>query len=202
MKKAFLLLHWWWNTPIGDKSAFFPDLQKKLESNGYLVLAPHLPYAEWRSFEKTSKSIDEILKQLEGYKLSILWHSSGAYLACHLAAKYNIEKLILIAPTCPLPYFSSELHSLIRKWFDADWVCHYQAFHHHLFDIQKLITHVNHLQIYFGHKDPYINQEIRQWYAKEFAHAPSLEFHTLRNRGHMWVDEWVVELPEIFNSIY
>lgn len=198
MTKLALLLHGRGNQPNGDKSAFFPDLQKHLESQWCKVLAPHLPYADWWTYEQTIEFLEDLLWQEQYDELNIIWHSSWGYLACYLASHHKVRKLVLIAPTCPLSCFSDKLQQLIQSWFDKDWVSAYQSFHNHSLDIQKIVSHSSSIQFRFWAQDPYIDSEIRQRYAKEFALAPSLSFNVLPDRGHMGVDEGVTRLEEIY----
>lgn len=201
MKRVYLLLHGRGNQPDGDKSAFFPSLQKYLEWKWYTVLAPHLPYADCWTFEQTMQFLNTLIQAQWDVELNIIWHSSGGYLALHLAKKYKIHKLVLINPTCSLSHFSSKLSGLIHSWFDKDWVENYEWFHDHDANVEEIIQHSDYIQFRFGAKDPYIDYTIRQRYATTFSHAPSISFNVLADRGHMWVDEGVRSIEEIYSYL-
>jgi len=194
-KEDVLILHGWENS---SKSAWIPSTKKHLEKLGHKVFAYDAPNTDEPVFDEWFDFIQKKIKKNNLKNFTVIGHSMGGLLACKLAEKHQLKKLILVAPVGPqgskkyLKQFADKISKEDMEIF--------QKFQDRKIDIKKIKSNSSQIQFIFGEKDPWITQEIVDYYEANFSEHKS---QVLKGQKHFEESEGVIKLEEleaIFNS--
>lgn len=100
-KIGVVVLHGKWGSPDGHTRG----LAKQLESNGFLVTSPEMPWSRQREYDKGAAAfvveIDAAVTELRAKgakKIAVVGHSQGAVAALRYATQRPVDGVALIAP--------------------------------------------------------------------------------------------------------
>ncbi len=168
-KENIAVFHGWEDS---SKTGFIPELVKNLQGKGY------------NAAESTIKDLDN---------LNIIGHSMGGLLALKLAEKYKVNKLVLVAPVGSKP--SKEYFETVSKKLDAEGLEVFKKYEDRTVDVAKITKNANEIIFIFGMKDPWILEEIRNFYIETFKDKARII--TNDQYGHMAESENFKKLPEL-----
>jgi len=190
-KEDILILHGWEDS---SQAGWIPRTKKHLEKLGHRVFAYDAPNPKEPVFEEWLEFIEDKIKESKLKNFTIIGHSMGGGLAVKLAEKHKLKKLVLVAPVgfkASDNYFSQFEETISSGSMEI-----FRKFQNRNLDIKKAKSNINSFQIIFGEKDPWITEEIRVFYQKNF---PEASVQVLKEAGHMSRDEGVVECKELEN---
>lgn len=133
------LLHGTHGNPTNN---WFPWLQTELTKQGHQVIIPHFPTPEQQSVERWWQVMEHYKPALESNPI-VVGHSLGATFALHIAERYAIKSMVLVAGfvnQLGLPDFDD----LNRTFVD------------HQFDWVKIQQHGQKFIIFQSDNDPYV----------------------------------------------
>jgi len=191
MTEKILILHGWEDD---SSKGFIPELVKTLKDKGYSPIALDLPNTEKPKFEEWFAMADKEMEKL-GNDVSIIGHSMGGLLALKLAEKYKVNKLVLVAPVGSKP--SEKYFEQFKEKLDEEEMKIFRLYQNREIDLDKIKANSQKISFIFGKKDPWINEEIREYYSKNFEDKAKIVVYD--NYGHMSEDEGVKKLPEVEN---
>lgn len=185
-----MILHGWEDS---SKKGFIPELVKTLKGKKYYPYAIDFPNTNEPEFEKWLEEAEKEIKRIGEENLSIVGHSMGGLLALKLAEKYKINKLVLVAPVGSNPskeYFENVGKELNKKDLEI-----FRKYQDRGLDVSKIKSNSNEIVFLFGKKDRWVNEEIREFYNKNFKDIAKIEIFD--NYGHMSDSEGIKKLPEV-----
>ncbi len=188
-KGNVLILHGWEDN---SGSGFIPALVKNFSDKGYNVVALDLPNPLTPDFDEWFAFAEDQIKNFDG-KTSVIGHSMGGLLALKLAEKYPVDKLVLIAPVMVRPseeYFDSVSDELTDQEMDI-----YKRYQDRDIDFDRIKGNSNEIAFIFGGKDPWITNEFRDFYSKNFGDVADIKIFDYYE--HMSESEGVLDLPEV-----
>lgn len=195
-KEDVLILHGW----EGDsQTGWIPSTKKYLEKLGHKVYAFDAPDTDTPVFEEWFEFINNKIKENNLKDFSIIGHSMGGHLAVKLAEKYELKKLVLVAPV-GFEKPNSDYFNQFKKTLDFDGMEIFKKYQNRDLNIEAVKKNSGSIEIIFGGKDPWITSEIRDFYQKNFA---GTNIQVLENNGHFMEREGVTRIPELevlFNS--
>jgi len=176
------MLHGWDDS---SKSGFIPEFVKDLNQKGYRAHAFDQPGTSAPKFEEWFEFAEEKIKNLDKNNMSIIGHSMGGLLALKLAEKYKVKHLILVAPVGARP---SEKYygSFSKEQLPEAELAVFKNYMDRNIDAEKIKKNAEKITFIFGKKDPWIKEEIRDFYMNKFKGFAS--FHLL-DYGHMGESE-------------
>lgn len=187
-KGDVLVLHGWEDS---SKSGSIPELVKDLKSKGYKPHAFDQPGTKAPNFEEWFSFAEEKIKEIGKDNLSIVGHSMGGLLALKLAEKYKVKKLVLLAPVGARPS-EKYYNSFSKKELPEEELAVFKKYMDRELDIKKIKKNAEKIVFIFGKKDPWIKEEIRNYYTSNFCDVASIH---LLDYGHMGENEGVKKLP-------
>ncbi|MBP9758415.1 class I tRNA ligase family protein [Candidatus Dojkabacteria bacterium] len=166
------------------------QLSEKLENTK--VYSPDLPSSE-------SPKIKDWLSKIEDFKLtensSIVGHSLGAFTALKYSENNKLKQLILVAPTNTVNndywdkqadnYEKSQLKGLREHFYKEE------------LNVKKIAENVEEIVFVFSMDDPYITEEVRKQFEKQFEKFTNVEFKYYFNRHHFGAAAKCIQLPEL-----
>jgi len=114
---TIFLLHGTKGDPTNN---WFPWLQAKLAEQQHQVIIPHFPTPEQQSVEHWWQVMEQYTSALQSNPV-LIGHSLGATFALHLAERYPVKAVILIAGfigQLGLPEFDDLNHTFVDHQFD------------------------------------------------------------------------------------
>lgn len=100
MGKAVFLLHGWLSD-CNDFQSLLPFLEKRYEHLEKVTYPGHGHNDSYRNFiaSETIEYVETAFRNLSGtYEIDVIGYSMGGALAAYLASKYQVRRLILLAP--------------------------------------------------------------------------------------------------------
>lgn len=191
-EEKVLILHGWEDD---SKKGFIPELVKTLTDKGYSAIAIDLPNTNTPKFEEWFDFTNNEIKKINSENLNIVGHSMGGLLALKLAEKYKLNKLVLVAPLGSKP--SKEYFDSIGKDLTKEELEIYKKYQDRDININKIKENVKEIVFIFGKKDPWVNEDIRNFYSTEFKDVA--EINVFDNYAHMSESEGVKKLEEVEN---
>ena len=191
-KEQVLILHGWEGSSRND---FIPSLKEDLISKNYDVFAFDAPHVATPNFEEWFAFIEKKIGENGLKDFHLVGHSMGGHLAAKLAEKHRLRSLTLVAPVGFNPsenYFKQFENSLSLEELGV-----FRVYQGRELDIENVKNNVEKIRIVFGENDPWITEEIRQFYADSFGKIS--EIVILPNLGHMSESEGVKRLEFIEN---
>jgi len=192
VKETVIILHAWDNN---SKSGFIPELVSDLQKKDYNPITLDLPNTSAPKFEEWFSLAETEIKKIGDKPINLIGHSMGGFLALKLAEKYQVKKLVLVAPIGSKPskeYFESVAKDLSKEELEV-----YKKFQDRELDITKVKKNAKEIIFLFGKKDRWINKEIRDYYTNNFKDTAKI--NTLSEFGHMTESEGVKKLPVLEN---
>ena len=193
VNKEFVFVFHGWEDD--STKGFIPKLVKDLKEKGYEPKAFDQPNTNAPKFEEWFKFAEEKIGKIDENKLNIVGHSMGGLLALKLAEKHKIKKLVLVAPVGSKP--SEEYYKVVIKDINAEEMKIFKEYNNRNLDVEKIKQNVGEISFIFGEKDPWITEEIRNFYGEKFKDVAKITI--LQNQGHMSEGEGVKKLPELEN---
>src|SRR3989344_3023378 len=187
-QRSVLLFHGWEDN---SESGFIPSLREYLNKHGYKAKSFDQPNTEAPEFEQRFSFTEEKIHDSNKEDLSLIGHSMGGLLALKVAEKYNIKKLILIAPVGSRPsekYFTEMGKRLNREDLDI-----FKKYQNQSLNSAAIKKNAVEIAFVFGLKDPWITEEIRNFYIESFKDVA--EIHVFDRYLHMSESEGVTDLP-------
>lgn len=191
-EEKVLILHGWEDD---SKKGFIPELVKTLTDKGYSSIAVDLPNTDTPKFEEWLDFTNDEIKKINDENLNIVGHSMGGLLALKLAEKYKLNRLVLVAPLGSKP--SKEYFDSIEKDLTKEELEIYKKYQDRDINIKKIKENVKKVVFVFGKKDPWVNEEIRNFYSTKFKDVA--EIKVFDNYAHMSETEGVKKLEEVEN---
>ncbi|MFA6551043.1 MAG: alpha/beta fold hydrolase [Patescibacteria group bacterium] len=178
-----------------SKENWFPWFKKELEEKGYEVLIPDLPNTEHPTLKEWLEALNNLGIKRDD-KLFIVGHSLGAPVACQfiLKNKFQVEKLILVAPT-GVSQNENNFTNLRKAGCDEAAIKCIKDFNNANTGLDKLKKSVRDCVIYFSDNDPYIPLDVRVDYKILQA-----EEKIFKNKWHFNNEGGITELPEILSE--
>src|SRR3989344_8924072 len=150
-QRSVLLFHGWEDN---SESGFIPSLREYLNKHGYKAKSFDQPNTEAPEFEQWFSFAEEKIHDSNKEDLSLIGHSMGGLLALKVAEKYNIKKLILIAPVGSRPsekYFTEMGKRLNREDLDI-----FKKYQNQSLNSAAIKKNAVEIAFVFGLKDPWI----------------------------------------------
>lgn len=189
-KEQVLILHGWEDD---SESGFIPSLKADLENKGYIAFAFDAPDTEEPKFDVWFEFIENKIKENNLENFSLVGHSMGGHLALKLAEKYKVKELILVAPVGFSPdakYFDKFSGKLSNKEISI-----FKDYQNRKLDINKVKNNIKRVEFLFGENDPWVTQEIRDFYVSNFEDMA--EIRIIAGAGHLSSDEGVKRIQEV-----
>ncbi len=187
-KKSVLIFHGWEDTA---ESGFIPRLKQDLHERGYDAASFDQPNTEKPRFETWFSFAEKKIASAHKHDLCIVGHSMGGLLSLKLAEKYKLKKLILVAPVGVKP--SADYFKSMGKKLKPQELEIFKQYQNRNLDIAKIKQNVPEIVFIFGLQDPWITQEVRDYYINSFKDVA--EIHVFETYAHMSESEGVKELP-------
>lgn len=193
-KEQVLFLHGWEDD---SKSGIIPELKKNLEQKGYEFFAFDAPNTDAPDFDEWFSFIEKKIKENNLKNFHLIGHSMGGHLAAKIAEKYKVKKLYLFAPVgfnASQNYFKQ-----FEEKFGNEELEIFKKYQKRTLDVAKVKNNAEEIYMIFGEKDPWITEEIRNFYIENFK--DKAQIHILEGYGHMSKDEGVTKLP-FFENLF
>lgn len=187
-KENVLIFHGWEDN---SESGFIPALKRYLAENNYEAKSFDQPDTEEPKFEEWFSFAEDKIKDSDKENLNIVGHSMGGLLSLKLAERYKVKKLILVAPVGSKP--SNDYFKQFREKLNPEELEIFKRYQDRPLDIKKIKSNVKEIAFVFGLKDPWITEEIRNFYARSFKDAA--EIHLFDEHAHMSESEGIKDLP-------
>ncbi len=186
-REHVLIFHGW---DDNSQSGFIPKLKEYLHKKEYVAESFDQPDSDKPTFEKWFSFAEKKIVQANKDNLNLVGHSMGGLLALKLAERYKVKKLIMVAPVGAKP--SQDYFKLFGKNLNSEELRVFREFQDRGLDFKKIKNNVDEMAFVFGLKDPWITDEIRDFYINSFKDVA--EIQVFENYAHMTESEGVKRL--------
>jgi len=167
--KKVLVLH---GTKGTSQSNWLPWLKSELEKKNIEVAIPDLP--EELNYEKRMNFLKEKYAEFLTEDTIIIGHSSGATAALHIANRYKIKKLILVAPVL---YMDEDYNNSFTHIADKQTADSLAEYANHNIDPLRIMENAQDIVMLFGEQDTYTpSAEFLQYSHKNYPTAATYVF--------------------------
>ena len=187
MKRVFLI-HGWEGNP---ENAWFPWLKKKLEKNGFEVIAPEMPNTEEPNIRAWTSKLKEVVGKVNS-ETYFIGHSIGCQAIMRYLESLDDEEkvggVIFVAGWFNLPNLETEEEKEIAEpWLETE------------IDTEKVKSGIKDGKIVaiFSDDDPDVPLNDKEIF-KEKLNAKIIVEH---NKGHFNDDADIKELPVVLSEI-
>jgi leucyl-tRNA synthetase len=160
-----LVIHGTWGTGEGN---WFPWLKLALESKQINTVNPTLPDTKLPDYAVRMNYLKSKYSPYLSTNSIIIGHSSGAPTVLHLAEKYKLNKVILVAPVL---YVDKDYKKDLIKAFNKETADALEILVNRTINPEKIRKNINELIIFFGAHDPYIPARFHAYAKKTFPYA-------------------------------
>lgn len=187
MERVYLI-HGWDGYPENN---WFPWLKKRLEENGFEVIAPEMPNAEKPAKSEWLETLQSLIKNPDG-NTYLVGHSMGCQAIQRYLESLNegevIGGAVLVAGLIDDPMWegrTDEEADVVHDWFDVPK------------DYEKMKNHCKKFVSIFSTNDPFILST--NW--KESEEKLGAKLMILENKSHFDDEAGIKELPEALEAI-
>ncbi len=177
-----VIFHGWEDT---SEHTFIPGLREELEKKNYNTHAFDAPNPMEPNFDEWWKFANEKLEGINTENLVLVGHSMGGGLACKLAEKYKVKKLVLVAPVGFKG--SDEYFAQFKDELTEDEMNTFRSYMDRELDIKKVKENVDEITVIFGEDDKWISKEVQDFYKTNFGDVAQIV--TWPGVGHMGGEE-------------
>ncbi|HDS11375.1 MAG TPA: alpha/beta fold hydrolase, partial [Candidatus Wirthbacteria bacterium] len=184
-----LILH---GTTGDSQEGWFPWLKQELEARGLQVACPDLPDTNAPNYATRMKFLEDNYADYLDENTIVIGHSSGPITALHLAMKYKLKKLILVAPYLYVPPEDDDKLEIDLGQAAGQGVRELMS---HAYDFKSITANVGEIIALFGDKDPWVPAAMAEYVS---ANLPQALIRSFAGRGHFSTStQDPLELPEL-----
>lgn len=166
---------------------WFPWLTEKLESEGYEVIAPDMPFGKKQSLESWLEEFGKNRDKMSRDSI-VIGHSISPAFICQLVVKLNLK--------INSAYMVSGFWGLIGKEETKEYDEVNKTFFEEI-DFDNVKKRINKIVCFYGDNDPYLSQDM----LKDFADKVGNEIVVIEEGGHLNSESGYTSFNELFDYI-